>query len=72
MCMANGAPQKRMRFVVIGIKRCIATKIALPKGRFDEDEYTITHDLCNQAQMEIIGILKSWVMLKGKSDIVEL
>ena len=40
LCAADyGAPQKRMRFVVIGIKRSISTKIALPKGRFDEDEY---------------------------------
>lgn len=40
LCAADyGAPQKRMRFVVIGIKRSISEKIALPKGRFDEDEY---------------------------------
>lgn len=45
LCAADyGAPQKRMRFVVIGIKRCIATKIALPKGRFDEDEYRTVRD----------------------------
>lgn len=40
LCAADyGAPQKRMRFVVIGIKKSISEKIALPKGRFDEDEY---------------------------------
>lgn len=40
LCAADyGAPQKRMRFVVIGIKRSISSKIALPKGRFDKDEY---------------------------------
>ena len=33
-----------MRFVVIGIKRSITTKIALPKGRFDEDEYRTVRD----------------------------
>lgn len=45
LCAADyGAPQKRMRFVVIGIKRSIATKIALPKGRFDEDEYRTVKD----------------------------
>ena len=45
LCAADyGAPQKRMRFVVIGIKRSIATKIALPKGRFDEDEYRTVRD----------------------------
>lgn len=45
LCAADyGAPQKRMRFVVIGIKRSISTKIALPKGRFDEDEYRTVRD----------------------------
>lgn len=40
LCAADyGAPQKRMRFVVIGIKRSISLKVALPKGRFDADEY---------------------------------
>lgn len=45
LCAADyGAPQKRMRFVVIGIKRNIATKIALPKGSFDADEYRTVKD----------------------------
>ena len=45
LCAADyGAPQKRMRFVVIGIKRSISAKIALPKGRFDEDEYRTVRD----------------------------
>lgn len=45
LCAADyGAPQKRMRFVVIGIKRSISTKIALPKGRLDEDEYRTVRD----------------------------
>lgn len=45
LCAADyGAPQKRMRFVVIGIKRSISPKIALPKGRFDEDEYRTVRD----------------------------
>lgn len=45
LCAADyGAPQKRMRFVVIGIKRSIATKIALPKGHLDEDEYRTVRD----------------------------
>lgn len=35
LCAADyGAPQKRMRFVVVGVKRGISTKIALPKGSF--------------------------------------
>lgn len=40
LCAADyGAPQKRMRFVVVGVKRGISTKIALPKGHLDEDQY---------------------------------
>ena len=45
LCAADyGAPQKRMRFVVMGIKRSITAKIALPKGRFDADEYRTVRD----------------------------
>ena len=45
LCAADyGAPQKRMRFVVIGIKRSISPKGALPKGRFDADEYRTVRD----------------------------
>lgn len=45
LCAADyGAPQKRKRFVVIGIKRSIAAKIALPKGDFDADEYRTVRD----------------------------
>lgn len=40
LCAADyGAPQKRMRFVVIGIKKSISEKIALPVGSFDEEHY---------------------------------
>lgn len=45
LCAADyGAPQKRMRFVVVGIQKKIAAKVALPKGRFDEDEYRTVRD----------------------------
>lgn len=45
LCAADyGAPQKRMRFVVTGIKRSISEKIALPNGRFDKDEYRTVRD----------------------------
>ena len=45
LCAADyGAPQKRMRFVIIGIKREISAKIALPKGSFDEDQYRTVRD----------------------------
>lgn len=45
LCAADyGAPQKRLRFVVVGIKRSISTKIALPKGHLDEDQYKTVRD----------------------------
>lgn len=45
LCAADyGAPQKRMRFLVVGIKRSISMKIALPNGRFDKDEYRTVRD----------------------------
>lgn len=40
LCAADyGAPQKRMRFVVIGVKKSISEKISLPMGSFDEEHY---------------------------------
>lgn len=40
LCAADyGAPQKRRRFVIVGIKKNISEKIALPNGKFDEDQY---------------------------------
>ncbi len=45
LCAADyGAPQKRMRFVVIGVKRSIAKKIDLPVGCFDEHEFRTVRD----------------------------
>lgn len=45
LCAADyGAPQKRMRFVVMGIKKSISSKVALPKGRLDADEYRTVRD----------------------------
>lgn len=45
LCAADyGAPQKRMRFVAMGIKKSISSKVALPKGSLDEDEYYTVRD----------------------------
>ena len=41
---AFGAPQKRMRFVVIGIKKEKADKIDLPKGMLGEEEFQTVKD----------------------------
>lgn len=45
LCAADyGAPQKRMRFVVVGVKKEISDKIALPNGIYDEDQYRTVED----------------------------
>ena len=45
LCAADyGVPQKRKRFVVIGIKKSISEKAALPLGSFDEKHYRTVKD----------------------------
>ena len=45
LCAANyGAPQKRNRFVVIGIKKDYASEVKLPKGSFTEENYRTVRD----------------------------
>lgn len=45
LCAADyGAPQKRMRFVIVGIQRNISSEIAFPKREFAEDEYRTVRD----------------------------
>ena len=45
LCAADyGAPQKRMRFVIVGVKKKISDNIALPIGSFDEDQYRTVRD----------------------------
>ncbi len=39
-----GAPQKRMRFVVMGIKKDLVEKVELPQGTFTEDNYRTVFD----------------------------
>ena len=39
-----GAPQKRNRFVVIGIKKSLASEIKMPKGTFTEENYRTVQD----------------------------
>ena len=77
LCAADyGAPQKRMRFVVIGIQKNIASKIALPKGHFDEDEYRTVRDAISDLEdidprydleEDVVGI-----PLPPKTDLSEL
>lgn len=45
ICAADyGAPQKRMRFVVLGVKKTISEEIALPVGSFDKNNYRKVSD----------------------------
>ena len=45
LCAADyGAPQKRMRFVVMGIKSTLADSVKLPAGSFKEDNYRTVRD----------------------------
>ena len=45
LCAADfGAPQKRERFVVMGVKKSLKKKVALPKGTFEEKDYRTVRD----------------------------
>ncbi len=77
LCAADyGAPQKRMRFVVIGIKRSIADKIALPKGSFDADEYRTVKDAILDLE-DVVPVVsleedKDGIPLQPKENLSEL
>lgn len=45
LCAADfGAPQKRMRYIMIGIKKNITNQVKLPKGNFTEGQYRTVRD----------------------------
>lgn len=45
LCAADfGAPQKRMRFVLMGIKREISSTLELPRGSFTQDNFRTVED----------------------------
>lgn len=77
LCAADyGAPQKRMRFVVIGIKRSISPKVALPKGRFDADEYRTVRDAISDLE-EVTPVFdleddKDGIRIERKENLNEL
>lgn len=57
LCAANyGAPQKRMRFVVMGIKKSLTETVKLPKGSFTEDTYRTVRDAI--ADLEVVAPVK--------------
>ena len=77
LCAADyGAPQKRMRFVLIGVKRSIASKIALPKGKFDADEYRTVRDAIGDLEdvKPVIDLAddENGIFLQPREDLGEL
>lgn len=58
LCAANyGAPQKRMRFVVMGIKRSMSETVKLPQGSFTEENYRTVRDAI--ADLEEVAPVKN-------------
>lgn len=41
---AFGAPQKRMRYVILGVKKSIANSVDLPKGTIADGQFRTVHD----------------------------
>lgn len=77
LCAADyGAPQKRMRFVVIGIKRSISSEVALPKGRFSAGKYRTVRDAISDLEdVKPVFDLKDdkyGIHIEAKKDLNEL
>lgn len=54
LCAADfGAPQKRKRFVLMGIKNNLASEVKLPRGSFSEDTYRTVYDAIADLEDEI-------------------
>ena len=70
LCAADyGAPQKRMRFVIVGIKKNISDKIALPNGSYDEDQYRTVRDAIEDLEnVEPVTTLKEDIGIKLKKS----
>lgn len=73
LCAADyGAPQKRMRFVVIGIKKSISDKVALPIGHFDEKHYRTVRDAISDLEdvKPVVDIAEDvGILLEEKADL---
>ena len=65
-----------MRFVVIGIKRSISAKIALPKGHFDADEYRTVKDAISDLEdvKPVVDLAddRNGIVLQPKENLSEL
>lgn len=55
LCAADyGAPQKRMRFIVMGIKSAFADTVELPEGSFKEGNYRTVEDAISDLENIIL------------------
>lgn len=77
LCAADyGAPQKRMRFVVIGIKRSISEDNALPDVQFNENTYRTVKDAIVDLEDVVPAVNleddKDGIVLQPKNNLSEL
>ncbi|MDY3964825.1 MAG: DNA cytosine methyltransferase [Prevotella sp.] len=76
LCAANyGAPQKRNRFIVMGIKKSLADEVKLPVGTFSEETYRTVRDAISDLQ-EVKTVTEvaddTGTSIKAMSNISEL
>ena len=71
-----GAPQKRMRFVVMGIRKDIADEVKLPEGKFKDGPYRTVEDAIKDLEdvdpVYNVSDDKNGVKLQKKEDLSEL
>lgn len=77
ICAADyGAPQKRNRFVIMGVKRSVASEIKLPNGIVNKAEYRTVRDAIEDIEdvepLYDINADKSGIPLLKKDSISEL
>lgn len=76
LCAADfGAPQKRMRFIIIGIQNRIADSVKLPKGNYSEKTYRTVRDaIADLVDIDPVYDVKEdvGILLDKKKDLSEL
>lgn len=64
--VAFGAPQKRMRYVILGIKKSITDSVELPKGTVEEGQFRTVHD----AIWDLEGIATTTDIAEGSKGVL--
>lgn len=71
-----GAPQKRMRFVVMGIRKDIADAVKLPEGKYKDGPYRTVEDAIKDLEdvepVYNVSDDESGIKLQAKTDLSEL